>query len=137
MRISVKLGLVAVLFLYFVNCASTNIHVKSPEQKLIYSFSDLPVETKKSFEVVETNWYWFGMKIGSGIDVDAIIRKEIYYVRDPKGVKNLKVKVFNKTWFAYSFLPNPAGIISSTYTAVIGSVLGFTNRSFHVQGEIF
>ncbi|MCB1177067.1 MAG: hypothetical protein KDK36_05755 [Leptospiraceae bacterium] len=124
-----------ILIVLFTNCFS--IPMKSENQSFPVSFSDLPFESKETFEVVETYWYWLGFPIGETKSIDEILKNQKERIQDSKGIKNLVVKKYNKTWFYYSFLPNPIALISSTYIGIYGSCLGLSNKSYYIKGDVY
>ena len=133
-QVFLKVQLITIILSLIVTCMS--VPIQTDQTKLIYLFNNVPAPSKHSFEVVQTQWYWFGIQLGN-TNLDRLLEMEASRVTGARGIKNLEIKVYNKTWYSYYWLPNPLAIITGTYLVVIGSVLGFTNRSYYVKGEVF
>ncbi|WP_232227724.1 hypothetical protein [Leptospira wolbachii] len=102
-----------------------------------FYFSDLNNNKITDFELDQTNFYWFSYGFSSNQTIQEGIEKELKKYPGAKGLKKLKVRIYNKSWFTFSVLPNPLGLFTSGLWIYVGYPLGFTNKSYYVTGEVF
>lgn len=123
------------LLTFFISCVTINTNIETEKYRIYYSDVNEPAITK--FQVQFNNHYWFSKGFGGNKDVNNAIQEELSKYPGAKGIKNLKIRIYNNSWLTLSALPNPLALITSSVYIYIGRPLGFSNKSIFIEGDIF
>ncbi|EMY63547.1 hypothetical protein [Leptospira terpstrae] len=122
------------LLAFFSSCVSINTKIESEKYKI--TFSDINEPSIARFQVQFTNHYWFSYNLYRNNEVNESILNELAKYPGSKGIKNLKIRIYNNSWFTFSVLPNPLALFTSSIY-MYARPLGFSNKSVHIEGDIF
>lgn len=120
----------------FVSCVRLDTSLNNLRKPVFYS--DIQVKNFKNFEVDHTNYYFYSYTIikDNNKTVEQLLDEVLEKNPSAKGIKNLKVTIYNKSWLSYGIAPNPLGIVTSTFI-LLGNLIGFSNKSIYIKGELF
>lgn len=131
MKKKIKILLLFILF----SCVSINTNIESEKYQIAFSDINEPVITK--IQIQYTNHYWFCYNFQKNQKVDESINEELKKYPGAKGIKNLKIRVYNNSWLTFSLLPNPLSLFTAGLYLYIGRPLGFSNKSIFIEGDVF
>lgn len=123
------------MFFVISNCYTLDLNLQNSEQHVYFSDTD---DIKiSSFEINHTNYYWFGYNLSGNLDIKEALAAEMRKYPGAKGMKKLRIRVYNKSWYSFNALPNPAALITAQFWVYFGYPLGFANKSYYITGEIY
>lgn len=123
------------LIFFFSNCYTLDMNLQDSKHEVY--FSDTEDRMISSFEITHTNYYWFGYSLAGNTDIKEAIDAEMMKYPGAKGIKKLRIRIYNKSWFSFNVLPNPAALITAQFWVYLGYPLGFANKSYYISGEIY
>ncbi|WP_039926560.1 hypothetical protein [Leptospira vanthielii] len=123
------------VLLFLCACVTINTKIETDKYKITYSDINEPSITK--FQVQFTNHYWFSQSLSGNKEVNEAIINELEKYPGSKGIKNLKIRIYNNSWFSLGLLPNPLALFSSSLYIYTGRPFGFSNKSILIEGDIF
>ncbi|PJZ86804.1 hypothetical protein [Leptospira levettii] len=118
-----------------LSCVTINTSIESDKYQITYSDVNEPIITK--IQIQYNNHYWFSYNFKSNKDVNESIHDELKNYPGAKGIKNLKIRIYNNSWLTFSVLPNPLALMTSGLYMYLGRPLGFSNKSIFIEGEVY
>jgi hypothetical protein len=127
---------IIISLIFFSSCIHLDIDLRNLKTPVFYS--DIKSNSSKAFEIDHTNFYFYSLSIREEKNktVEQLLFEVMQNNPSAKGIKNLQVTFYNKSWLSYGIFPNPLGIITSTFI-LIGNLIGFSNKSIYIKGELY
>lgn len=129
-----KIILIA-LVVFNINCYKLNSKISNSPYGIY--FSNIPEKNITKLEIDKTYFYWFGYTLNEDKNFQELLEENLKKYPGAKGIKNLRVRFYNKSWFSLSLLPNPFGLLTSSFWIYFGYPLGFSNKSVFIEGDVY
>jgi len=130
-----KVIILVFLSVFLLQC-STFVH-KIPKFKIPVTFNKVSDKVVGVIEVKNTQWQWWGFKLGDHKEIDTMIAEELSKYPNAKGIQNFHLRPHKNGWLSFQLLPNPFAFIIGYLASAGPTIFGFSNRSIYVYGEVY